>query len=405
MEEVHHLLLLLLVIFVAAQVGAEIAQRLKAPVVVGEILAGVLIGPTALNWIPIENGMAPIPLEMLAEVGVVFLLFSVGLETRLSDMRRIGRIATQVAVLGVVLPFGLGLWWAAAQGYSIGTQAFVASAFVATSVGITSAVLRDMGLIKHTAARVILAAAILDDILAMLILGAVVALVPGKPLESVGVAPAAQLTILALQAAAFVLVLTIFLPRVVRRHHRVIDIPISPHSPFTLSIVLCLSLAVLASKIGLAAIIGAFLAGTLLAEVGEKYNLEKRLRPLLWFLTPFFFVLTGMKVDASVFLESGPLSALLTATALAIAAKLIGCSVGALKLGKRNALAVGIGMTPRGEVGLIIAALGLGYGVLNKEIYAIIVGMSILTSLIAPPFLAMVMKKPESPHIEEKAVS
>jgi Kef-type K+ transport system membrane component KefB len=143
----------------------------------------------------------------------------------------------------------------------------------------------------------------------------------------------------------------------------------------------------------LAAIIGAFLAGTLLAEIGEDYNLEKQFKPVLIFLAPFFFVVTGMKVDITVFQDSTMIVSVLVVTLLAFMGKLIGCGFGARRLGKTGALIVGVGMAPRGEVGIIIAALGLKEGIFENNIYALIIAMSILTSVIAPPLLALLLKK------------
>lgn len=392
MLDVHQLLLMLFAMFVAAQLGAEVAQRLRMPVVVGEIAAGMLIGPSVMGWVPVENGHAPMPLEMLAEVGVVFLMFSVGLETRLSALRHIGKVATQVAILGVIVPFLLGFAWAAWMGFPLAKQAFIGSAFVATSVAITARVLDDMGALKRRESRVILAAAVLDDILAMLLLGAVAAMQPGS---SSGGSPTVTLIILAVQTLGFLLVLTLLLPKLVRRHHRVINMPMNPLSPFTLSIVLCLGLSVLASEIGLAAIIGAFLAGTVLAEVGEQYGLETQFKPVLAFLAPFFFVVTGMKVELSVFSSWQAIGAVAVVTLLAIVGKVVGCGLGAIKLGRLEALTIGVGMSPRGEVGIIIAALGLSTGVFTESIYATIIAMALLTSMAAPPLLAILLKKTE----------
>src|SRR5918994_6510791 len=168
MEHTTNILLGLFVVFVAAQVGAEIAQRLKLPAVVGEIAAGCLVGPAALGWVQINE-----PLEVLAEIGAVLLLFSVGLETRIGELKRVGRVAMLVGVLGVILPFGLGAAWATFSGFPTAKAMFVAAAFVATSAGITARVLQDLGVLGRIESRVILGAAVIDDILAMLLLGVV----------------------------------------------------------------------------------------------------------------------------------------------------------------------------------------------------------------------------------------
>ncbi|MDQ2985145.1 MAG: cation:proton antiporter [Armatimonadota bacterium] len=394
MQDIQSLLIQLFAIFVAAQVGSEIAVRLKLPSVVGEIAGGIAIGPHALGLFRIVDGHAPMPFEMLAEIGVVFLMFHVGLETQLSSLRRLGKLAVQVALLGVAVPFLLGMGWGYSMGYEVAKQAFIGTAFVATSVAITARVLTDLKSLQRKEARVILAAAVLDDILAMLLLGAVVALQPAA--LGTGPSPMVELLILAGQAIVFLLALTVFLPKLVRRHHKVIDAPANTNSPFVLSIVLCLGISVLAMQIGLAAIIGAFLAGTLLAEIGEQYHLERQLRPLLIFLSPFFFVVTGSKVDISIFNDPAMILSAIVVTLLAVVGKVVGCGFAARRMGKVSSLIVGVGMSPRGEVGIIIAALGLKEGIFEDDIYALIIAMSILTSVIAPPILASLLKRSPS---------
>jgi len=390
MSETHALLTQLFTIFVAAAVGSEVAVRLKMPSVVGEICAGVLVGPSVFALIPVTDGHAPMPFEMLAEVGVVFLMFHVGLETQLSSLKRIGKIAVRVAVLGVAVPFLLGMGWGYTMGFTVDKQAFIGTAFVATSVAITARVLSDLGAMHHKESRVILAAAVLDDILAMLLLGAVTALQPSA--DTAGSA-AIQLIVLGLQALVFLLALTVFLPKLVRRHHKVIEAPRSNNSPLILSIILCLGISVLAMQIGLAAIIGAFLAGTLLAEIGEEYRIESQLRPLLIFLAPFFFVVTGSKVDMAIFAEPSMIASAIAVTFLAVIGKVVGCGFAARHMGKSSALVVGFGMAPRGEVGIIIAALGLMAGVFDQKIYALVIAMSVLTSVVSPPVLAALIRR------------
>ncbi len=400
-SEIHVLLIQLFTVFVAAAVGSEIAVRLKMPSVVGEIGGGILVGPQVFGLIPIVEGHAPMPFEMLAEVGVVFLMFHVGLETQLSSLKRIGKLAVQVALMGVAIPFLLGMGWGYSMGYALSKQAFIGTAFVATSVAITARVLTDLNALQRKESRVILAAAVLDDILAMLLLGAVTALQPTEP--GTGGSAVIQLLILGLQAVAFLLAFTIFLPKLVRRHHKVIDAPASSNSPFILSIILCLGISVLAMQIGLAAIIGAFLAGTLLAEIGEEYRIERQMRPLLIFLAPFFFVVTGSKVDISIFAEPAMIVSGLVITVLAVIGKVVGCGLAARRMGKISALIVGFGMSPRGEVGIIIAALGMKEGIFEEKIYALIIAMSILTSVISPPILAALIKRTPSDETTPQA--
>jgi Kef-type K+ transport system membrane component KefB len=368
-------------VFVSAQVGAEIAQRLKLPAVVGEIAAGIVVGGSVLGWIEVNE-----PLEVLAEIGAILLLFSVGLETRVEDLRRVGRVATLVGIGGIILPFLLGAAWAQFSGLDTAKSLFVASAFVATSAGITARVLKDMGVLDYTASRVILGAAVIDDILAMLLLAVVTSLQGDTSFELLG------LGLVFLQAIAFVALIAIVGTRVMRRSSPWLELPINPLSPLSISLALCLGLALAATFLGLAAIIGAFLAGMAAAETTQREALEKQLRPILAFLVPFFFVVTGAKVVLADLGTLSALGALLIVTLLAIIGKLVGGGLGALSLGTKDALIVGTGMVPRGEVGIIVASLGLQAGVFSGRTYAIIIAMSLLTSIVAPPVLGVLLK-------------
>ncbi|HSS08104.1 MAG TPA: cation:proton antiporter, partial [Rhodanobacteraceae bacterium] len=210
MHDATAILLSLFVIFVAAQIGAEIAQRLKLPGVVGEIVAGCLIGPSALGWLKVSDIASGTPLDVLAEIGVVLLLFAVGLEMRLDDLKKVGRSAFLVGILGVVVPFVLGSIWAHGAGFEWARSLFVAAAFVATSAGITARVLQELGALQRIESRVILGAAVIDDILAMLLLGVVTALGGGEDIR-VG-----RLILVLVQAIAFVAVIGWLGTRVMR---------------------------------------------------------------------------------------------------------------------------------------------------------------------------------------------
>lgn len=389
----HHgaeILLTLFAIFVAAQVGAEIAQRLKLPGVVGEIVAGCVIGPSALGWISVEQIQSGTPLDVLAEIGVVLLLFSVGLETRLEDLKKVGRSAFLVGLLGVVVPFVCGALWAHGSGFEWMKSLFVAAAFVATSAGITARVLQELGVITRIESRVILGAAVIDDILAMLLLGVVTSLQGGG-----GINIGSLLLVLA-QAIGFVAVIGWVGTRVMRRRAHWLDRPINPLSPLTIALAICLGLAFLSTEFGLAAIIGAFLAGMIASEMHQREELEHQMQPLLALLTPFFFVITGAKIDLGVFSNAEALWMLLIVTVIAVISKFVGGFLGALSLGRNGATIVGVGMVPRGEVGVVIASLGLAAGVFTNQTYAVIVAMSLLTSIITPPLLAVLLKRGRS---------
>ena len=376
------ILLSLFIVFVAAQIGAEIAQRLTLPGVVGEIAAGCVVGPSLLGWIAPSE-----PLDVLAEIGVVLLLFSVGLETRLDDMKRVGRSALLVGVLGVIVPFVLGSLWAHGSGFDWVKSLFVAAAFVATSAGITARVLQELGVLQREESRVILGAAVIDDILAMLLLGVVTALQSGEELRL------SHLAVVLAEAIGFVVVIGLVGARVMRRSSRWIEAPINPLSPLTIVLTLCLGLAFLSTQFGLAAIIGAFLAGMIASETRQRETIEHQTQPLLALMTPFFFVMTGSKVELAQLANADALLALALITTIAIVSKLLGGFLGALSLGKRSALIVGIGMIPRGEVGVVIASLGLAAGVFPPRTYALIVAMSLLTSMITPPLLALLLRR------------
>src|SRR5574337_167396 len=345
------ILLEVFVIFAAAQVGGWLARSVRRPDVVGQIVAGCVVGPSVFGWITPSE-----PLEVLSEIGVVLLLFAVGLETRLDDVKRVGGSAFAVGVIGVVIPFVCGALWAHSIGPDWPRSLFVAAAFVATSAGITASVLKGMGALHRTESRVILGAAVIDDILAMLLLGVVVAIQAGGSLR-IG-----TLAVVAAEAVGFVLAVGWLGTWMMRRGSHWLDRARNPMSPLLVVLTLCLGLAWVSTKFGLAAIIGAFLAGTIASETHQRVQLEEQMQPLL-----------------------------------AIVTKLAGGWLGAIRLGPRSALIVGVGMIPRGEVGIVVAALGLSAGVFGDVLYAVIIAMSLLTSIIAPPFLALLLKQPETP--------
>lgn len=365
----------LFLIFFCAKLLAEIFQRLGQPAVVGEILAGVAIGPGILGWVsPSEATTA------LAQLGVIFLLFNVGLGIRPAEMLSVGGTAMAVAALGVVLPFAAG--WTLAWAWNMPTAeaVFIAAGLVATSVGITARVLQDMGKLETRVARVILGAAVADDILALIALGMVSGLAKGQ-VRYAEVATTAALAI------GFPVALSLVgrraMPRIlpwVRRLHL-------EHELLIFSLALLFGLSYLAAYIGIAAIIGAFLAGMLLSESAHGMGLEDDARSITELVVPFFLVDIGMRVVPGVFLERRTLVFVLLLTLIATLTKLAGCGLGALRLGWREAVSVGVGMIPRGEVGIIVAQIGLGMQVLSDSTYASLVAMAVLTTLMTPPVL------------------
>ncbi len=387
MQHASDILFTLFVVFIAAQLGGEIAQRLKLPGVVGEIAAGCVVGPSLLGLITPDQIAIGTPLDVLAEIGVVLLLFSVGLETRLEDLKKVGKVAFLVGVLGVVIPFGMGSLWAHGSGFSWDKSLFVAAAFVATSAGITARVLQELHALQRIESKVILGAAVIDDILAMLLLGVVVSLQGGG-----GFDPGHLLVVLA-GAIGFIALIGWGGTRVMRWNSDWLEKPRDPHSPLMIVLAMCLGLAYLSTLFGLAAIIGAFLAGMIASETQQRHTLEKQMMPLLALLTPFFFVVTGSKIDLHELASADALIMLAVITVIAIVSKLAGGWLGSLSLGKRSATIIGFGMVPRGEVGVVIASLGLAAGVFSNRMYAIIVAMSLLTAMVTPPVLAWLLKR------------
>jgi Kef-type K+ transport system membrane component KefB len=404
MSAVGSILIDLFVIFLAAKVAGEVFERLGQPPVIGELLAGVVIGPHALGLLgtarpalvdafhgdTVASGEAlRLVYHVVAELGVIVLLFSVGLETRVSDLLRVGRRALLVGVLGIALPFALGLGFMVLQPTQQLTDAFTATALVATSVGITARVLRDLGAVGTAEARIILGAAVIDDILAMLLLAVVVALTGG------GAMSPWSLALLLGQAVGFVAFVALVGGRVVGRYSMHFDRLRIENAPFALALLLTLGLAALSGALGLAAIIGAFLAGMVLAEAQEQFQLEHQVQPLFQLLVPFFFVITGAEVNLAVFGDPAVVTLAAGLTALAIVGKLVGGMVGAWGVtgsGRpgdrlRSAAIVGVGMVPRGEVGLIIAGIGRSRGVIPDSVFSAVVLMSIATTLVAPPLL------------------
>jgi Kef-type K+ transport system membrane component KefB len=319
--------------------------------------------------------------EILAQLGVMVLLFMVGLETQLADILKVGPRAVLVAAGGIVVSFGLTAGYGLLVGEPPVAAIFVATAVVATSIGITARVLADLGLLGGVEARIILGAAIIDDILTLIALTLV---------TSIGQSGGVSLWTIALtagEAVAFAAVVALAGRHVVRRWGHRLEHLRAQDAPFSVAMAIMLILAVLATWIGLAAIIGAFLAGMIFAEMGEEYALAPQTRPLYMLLVPLFFVITGSRVDWHIFLDGSLIGTALALTALAMLGKVVGCGVGALPLGRTSALIVGVGMIPRGEVSLIVASTGRALGVIPDTLFSAIVVVVVLTTLIVPPCL------------------
>jgi len=371
----------LLLVFGGAKLLAECFERLRLPGIVAEILAGVLLGPSVLGWIS-PNEL----LSTLSDIGVMFLLFRVGLDVKASELLESGGTATMVAVAGVIVPFLMG--WGILRAWGAGhTEAiFVGAAMVATSVGITAQVLASKGLLHLASSKIILAAAVIDDVLGLLVLAVVSSMARGR-------VQAAEISLTVLFAIVFVVVVakwgTAAANRIVPRMRARMRVA---ESEFVVAMVLLFSLSLLAVYAGVAAIVGAFLAGMSLGE-----SVERRVKDLVHgtaeLLVPFFLVGIGLHADLSAFSSR---SLLLLAAGL-----IVGCGLGAWRLGKREMIRIGVGMAPRGEVGMVVAQLGLAMGVITKPVYGVVVLMAAATTMLAPPLLNLAYRGVERGQPED----
>jgi Kef-type K+ transport system membrane component KefB len=398
-DPVAGLALALVLVLLAAKLGGDLAVRIRQPAVLGELVAGVVLGNLALVGLhAFETLKSDSHLDMLARLGVLVLLFEVGLESTVGEMLRVGWAALRVAVLGVLAPFALGwavgAWLLPDHGPYV--HAFLGATLCATSVGITARVLKDLGREKSAEARIILGAAVIDDVLGLIVLAAVTGLIAAA--DAGGNLPMAGIVLIIAKAVAFLfgaLVLGVyFAPKLLLLASRMRARGVL----LAVGLSLCFLLSWLADRIGLAPLVGAFAAGLVLENVhyrdfvdrGEP-GLEHLLQPLALFLVPVFFVLMGMRVDLRSFVEPGvpALAAALTAAAI------LGKQACALGVARKEAdrLAVGIGMIPRGEVGLIFAGIGFaltlnGQPVIDRATFAAIVVMVVFTTMATPPLLS-----------------
>ncbi|MFZ1866709.1 MAG: cation:proton antiporter [Polyangiales bacterium] len=391
----YELWLILAAMILAAKLGGEVAVRLNQPAVLGELCVGIVLGNLYLVGIDAFHGAAQlVPIEFLAELGVILLLFEVGLESTLSEMRAVAPTSGLVAVIGVVAPIALGyavsLWLLPDEPFSL--HLFIGATLCATSVGITARVLKDLDAMARPETRVILGAAVIDDVLGLIVLAVVASIaqfgqVPGAVDLAKIVGLAAGFLVGALVLGAY------FMPSVFRFASRLRTQDVLA----AVAIGLCLLLAGISGAAGLAPIVGAFAAGLILDEVHVRpfgrqsaHDLTEIIGPIVAVMAPIFFVRTGMMVElGGIGME--PLILALALTVVAIVGKLVsGLGVRGKTADK---LTVGIGMVPRGEVGLIFANVGAGIKLDGKPliaagIYAAIVLMVMASTVVTPPWLA-----------------
>lgn len=410
-------LLSLVVVYFASKLGGEIARRVNLPPVLGELVGGVLVGVSAFHLLMFpesgataaDSALMPIlqlisggtlspetlesvfssqteVLEVLAELGVIILLFEIGLESDLRELTKVGYQAALVAVVGVLVPFAGGTVALIALFHTPTIPAiFAGAALTATSIGITSKVLSELGRLKSKEGQIIVGAAVIDDVLGIIVLAVVASL------AKTGEVDVMNLVYLMVSASAFLLG-SIFLGKFFNQAFVAIADKLQTRGKLIIpALVFAFLMAFLANAIHLEAILGAFAAGLVLDETDKRKELDQQVLPIADILVPIFFVTVGAKADLTVL---NPAIAenregLVIATVL-IAIAIIGKLVtGWAVFGQPgiNRMAIGVGMIPRGEVGLVFAGIGAASGVLDKPLEAAIITMVILTTFLAPPFL------------------
>ena len=414
-------LLSLVVIFLASKIGGELCNRVNLPPVLGELVGGVVVGVSILNLLVFPEGgedgshslimslmqmtahLSPTALtsvfetqseviSVLSEVGVIILLFEIGLQSDLKELLRVGPQATVVAVVGVAAPFALGTaGLIVIFGISTVPAIFAGAALTATSIGITAKVLAEMQRLSTPEGQIIIGAAVMDDVLGIIVLAVVASLARDGKVEPANVA------YLILSAGVF-LVGSILVGRFLSPFFvALVDGMKTRGHLLLVSLIFAFILAYIAAVIQLEAILGAFAAGLVLAETEKQRELEEKVVPIADMLVPVFFVVVGARTDLSVLNPLVPenRAGLIIAAfllAVAIFGKVItGFSV--FGLPGINRLAIGVGMIPRGEVGLVFAAVGSESGVLSKPLEAAVIVMVILTTFMAPPLLRVVFNQ------------
>ncbi|MBI2609543.1 MAG: cation:proton antiporter [Deltaproteobacteria bacterium] len=403
-DPLEHQLPFIITLLLVAKLGGALFAKIHQPAVLGELICGVLLGNLAYLSGDFISFFEPVKdeefIRTISEMGVIILLFQVGLETKLSSMLKVGLSSFFVACIGVFFPFVFGYLISSWLGYGANSTVhiFIGATLTATSVGITARVLQDLKKLDLDESRIVLGAAVIDDVIGLIILAVVSAL--ASSFLNGGEAHISFFSVLVITAKAVgFLVSAIFLghylaPWILNlsKYLRVEGMSL------VMALGFAFTLAYISHMIGLHFIVGAFAAGLILEEahfVGFHYheNLERIITPLSDFFVPFFFLLIGMKVSLSVFTHLSVVTIALVLSAVAVVTKL---AAGLGVVGKNiDRLSVGIGMIPRGEVGLIFASIGLGTGVLKQDVYSAIVVMVMLTTFVTPPLLKWSLSRKE----------
>lgn len=384
--DIAQFLLALIAIFIAAKVFGEIAERLGQPAVLGELLGGVIVGVSGLHLVDPHD----VTIHLLSELGVILLLFLIGLETDLRKLIQVGGSATAVAIVGVLLPLAGGIAIGQFLGYGMMVSVFLGASLTATSVGITARVLSDLGHLKDDESQVILGAAVVDDIIGLVLLTLLGTLAAGGALTVLGVSR------IIVVAFGFVILAIVIGSKLAPWLIRAIDRIEVKRGLFFSSLVFALLLAYIAHQVGSAIIIGSFAAGLVLARTQHGKQIEREVHDVAQFFIPIFFVVVGAAVDVKS-LDRQYLLIGLALTVVGILGKLAAGYV-VWKKGLRRTV-IGVGMIPRGEVGLIFAQIGLSTQLLSTGLYSAVALMVMLTTFITPPLLRRLLEQgtPQKP--------
>lgn len=398
----------LVILFSGAKLGGYLATKLSQPAVLGELIMGVLIGNMGLlGYSGFHFILETEIFSILASLGVILLLFEVGLESSIGELLKVGVTSLIVAVIGVIFPFILGyiasVWYMPAE--SVYVHAFVGATLCATSVGITARVFKDLNKINIKEAKIILGAAVIDDVLGLIILAIVSGVIINVAKTGTSHIEVGSILFITFKALGFLLGALVIGSRVAPHLFKFGAKLKMEGMLLTLSLLFCFVLAYLANLVGLAPIVGAFAAGLIIDGTGyskffddDHDELENLIFPLSKFFVPIFFVYMGMQVDLTTFSDMGIiLFGLILSGAAILGKQVCGLGVFGLKNSGVNRILIGIGMIPRGEVGLIFAAIGAnlqlnGHPVVNNSLYSAIVLMVLITTMITPPGLKWSLK-------------
>ena len=378
----------LAIILIVAKVASEFFERIHVPAVLGEIVAGIVIEPSMLGLIDPSDAM-----RILAEIGVIILLADVGLEMDLKELRRVGRASMLVAILGVVLPMSSGVLAGSLLGESLNASLFLGAALAATSVGITARVFGDLRALSSTEARIVLGAAVADDVLGLVILTVVTRIVVQGSVDVAGV-----ISTIGLAIGFLVIAGAVGLTLVPRLLAWVGNRAVSPATVGVLAAGITFAFSAAASSAQLAPIIGAFVAGTALARTDHHDRIARDFKALGSIFIPVFFLQIGIDTDVTKFFSGHVLIVAAVLTVIAIVGKML-AAVGAWGT-NTDKLLIGIGMVPRGEVGLIFATIGVSVGVFQEDLYAVVLLVVLLTTVITPPFLKWRLSSNDSESAE-----